>query len=158
MFSIGNMKVGARLGAGFGIILLLLAAIVALSWLRLNDLSAAIDNITKDRMVKIQMSSDVMENALIMARAARNLYITDNKAIEKAQLDVINKARAANGDILSKLKPMINSVKGKADFEKMVEAREKYGKALDQFDIPHQLFKRWKEAPAADAPQSTDDR
>ena len=27
------------------------------------------------------------------------------------------------------------------------------GKALDQFDIPHQLFKRWKEAAGADAPQ-----
>ena len=133
MFSISNMKVGARLGAGFGIILMLLAAIVALSWLRLNDLNAAIDNITKDRMVKIQMSSDVMENALIMARAARNMFITNDKAIEKAQMDVINKARAANSDILAKLKPMINSVKGKADFEKMVEAREKYGKALDQF-------------------------
>ena len=27
------------------------------------------------------------------------------------------------------------------------------GKALDQFDIPHQLFKRWKEAANGDAPQ-----
>ena len=133
MFSIGNMKVGARLGAGFGIILLLLAAIVALSCLRLNDLNAAIDNITKDRIVKIQMASDIMENTLIMARAARNIFITDDKAIEKAQMVIITKARAANDDILAKLKPMINSVKGKADFEKMVEAREKYGKALDQF-------------------------
>ena len=27
------------------------------------------------------------------------------------------------------------------------------GKALDQFDIPHQLFKRWKEAADGEAPQ-----
>ena len=28
------------------------------------------------------------------------------------------------------------------------------GKALDQFDIPHQLLQRWKEAPGADAPRA----
>jgi len=32
------------------------------------------------------------------------------------------------------------------------------GKALDQFDIPHQLFKRWKEAAAVAAPRSAAER
>jgi len=31
------------------------------------------------------------------------------------------------------------------------------GKALDQFDIPHQLFKRWKDAAGAVAPRSADE-
>jgi len=31
------------------------------------------------------------------------------------------------------------------------------GKALDQFDIPHQLFKRWKETAGVEAPRSVID-
>jgi CHASE3 domain sensor protein len=66
------MKICTRLGAGFGLVLLL-AIIVGVSYTRLNDLSGDIEEITRDRMVKVQMANDIMENTLIMARAARNL-------------------------------------------------------------------------------------
>ena len=73
--SIGNLKIGVRLGGGFAFLLILLSIIVGVSYTRLSGLSDNIQDIANDRMVKIQMSSDIMENTLIMARAARNVRL-----------------------------------------------------------------------------------
>ncbi len=132
MFSIANMRIGARLGAGFGFVLLLLATIVAVSYLRLAELSAGTQLIVGDRMPKIQLAADLSENIMVLARAARNLLLTEDKSVEKAQLDTINKIHVQNGEILSKLKSMVVSAKGKADLAKLDEARDRYNKSLDE--------------------------
>ncbi len=133
MLSIGNMKIGARLGVGFGLVLLLLAAIAAVGYTRLGKLSAGTEHIVNDRMPKIQMAADLDQNVMIIARAARNILITEDKGVEKAQLETIKNASALNGDILAKLTPMIVSVRGKEDLARLVAARDKYSRALDAF-------------------------
>ncbi|MCX7143421.1 MAG: MCP four helix bundle domain-containing protein, partial [Proteobacteria bacterium] len=129
--SIGNLKIGVRLGGGFAFLLILLSIIVGVSYTRLIQLGEGIENVTTDRMPKIQMAGDVIENTLVIGRAVRNLIITNDKAIEKTQLEIIDKTRKANGEILDKLKPMINTPKGKEAFGKLVEARTAFGKSLD---------------------------
>lgn len=133
MLSIGNMKIGARLGAGFGLVLLLLALIVAVAYLRLSELSAGTETIVNDRMPKIQLAADLNDNIMVIARAARNLLITSDGSLEKAQIETIRKASGANGEILAKLTPMIVSGRGKADLAKLGDARDKYNKALNEF-------------------------
>jgi len=129
--SIGNMKIGVRLGAGFAFVLLLLAVIVTVSYVRLSQLGDNIDAIVTDRMVKIQLAGDMVENTLMMARSVRNVIISNDKAVEKVNIETVAKMRAANGEILDKLKPTIHSAEGKEDLARVLAARDKYGKAVD---------------------------
>ena len=131
MSFISNLKIGTRLAAGFGSVLLLLVAIVTVSYLRLNDLSAGTESIVNDRMPKIQMAADINQNIMVVARAARNLLIAEDKGLEKAQIAAIEKANEENAQLIAKLRPMIHTEKGKADLAKFDEARNNYQKVLE---------------------------
>ena len=128
---LNNLKIGLRLGIAFAIVLIMLIAVSAVSLLRISDMASGTANIVDDRMPKVAMSNEIMENTLLMARASRNVILSNDKNFEKAQIELIANLRKKNGEILDKLKPMINSESGKADFAKMVETRAKYGAALD---------------------------
>jgi len=126
-----NLKIGVKLGAGFAFVLLLLVAISAISLMRISDMTTATTVITDDRMPKMEMSNEIMMNTMKMARAIRNVVIATDKNFEKSQIDLIANTRKTNGEIMDKIKPMLSTEKGKAMFEKIVEARAKYGQAID---------------------------
>ncbi|AXS81417.1 methyl-accepting chemotaxis protein [Dechloromonas sp. HYN0024] len=127
-----NLKIGVRLGIGFGIALTFLIAVASVSLMRMADITAATTNIVDDRMPKIEMSTELQINTLIMARSVRNLIMAEDKAFEKAQIEIVMKARKRNAEILEKLTPMINTPKGKDMLSAMVNARTKYGAAVDE--------------------------
>ena len=126
-----NMKIGVKLGIGFAIVLVLLIAVSVTSIIRIGDIKDSTTSVVDDRMPKVEMSGEVMTNVLIIARALRNTLMSNDKSYEKSQLEVISNARKRNGEILDKLKPMLNTEKGKAIFEKVTEWRAKYNAALD---------------------------
>ena len=130
-----NLKIGVRLGLGFGLVVLLLAAISAISLMRMAEMTSGMEVVTNDRIPKIEMSNEVMTNVLIIARALRNVVLSSDKSFEKVQIETIASARKQNSEILDKLKPMLNSVKGKELFEKVSVLRAKYNTALD-FVLP----------------------
>ena len=126
-----NLKLGVRLGIGFAITLLLLVAIAVTALMRMNDMQADTSLIVNDRIPKIVMSDEMEINTLRMARAVRNVIISNDKKFEQEQIALIAKARKDNSEILDKIKPMLNSEKGKELFAKVLEARVKYSKAVD---------------------------
>jgi len=127
-----NLKIGVRLGVGFGFVLLLLTIISTVAILRIGQLNNGIEDVVDGRIPKIIMSNEILENTYVIARAARNLILTSDKAQEKAQIEVIAKARKANNEVIDTLKPLINSEKGKDLMAKLMETRSKYGDALDK--------------------------
>ena len=126
-----NLKIGVRLGLGFGIVLALLLIISITSISRIAALNESTQLIVDDRMPKIEMASEIQENTLVMGRALRNLILSNDKNFEKTQLDTINNSRKRNGEILDKLRPLIQTPEGKAAMEKVNEARAKYNTALE---------------------------
>ena len=126
-----NLKIGVKLTFGFAVVLLLLVAVSVTSIIRISDIKDANASIVDDRMPKVEMSNEVMTNVLIIARALRNTLMSNDKSYEKAQIEIISAARKRNGEILDKLKPMLNTERGKALFEKITELRAKYNVALD---------------------------
>ena len=114
-----NLKIGVKLGVGFGFVLILLIVVSTTSVLRIVDLAANTSTIVTDRMPKIDMSNEIMQNNLIIARSLRNIVLSTDKNVEKAQLEIIANARKRNSELLDKIKPMLNSEKGKALFEKV---------------------------------------
>jgi len=126
-----NLKIGLRLGLGFGVVLLLLVLLSGLSIERISTINNDTADIVDNRMPKIEMATEIRENLLIMARSVRSMILSHDKAFEKAQLEVVMKARQRNTELVEVIKPLLNSEKGKALHAKMVDARAKYVAVLD---------------------------
>ena len=127
-----NLKIGVRLGAGFGLVLLLLATIVTIAILRISELNTDIETVVGDAMPKTVMANNLIGNANTVGQAIRNLILTNDKRQEKEEMDIIAKARASNAEIYDKLKPMVVSEKGKELLGKVLDARAKFNESTDK--------------------------
>src|SRR5512145_1726692 len=117
-----NLKIGTRLGLGFGLVLLLLVVISATALLRITNLASATGLIVDDRLPKIEMINEVQENTLNIGRAIRNVILATDVNFEKGQLEIIVQLRKHNEEILDRLRPSITHPKGKELFEQVVTA------------------------------------
>lgn len=126
------MKVGTRLGLGFGGVLLLLAIIAGASISGLNNVLSATDNIVNDRFPKTVWAHNVIDNINVIARAMRNtLLAKDQETIDK-EIKRIQEARKNIKVNLDKLDQSINSEEGKALFQALLDARRPYLVAQDK--------------------------
>jgi methyl-accepting chemotaxis protein len=128
-----NMKIGPRLGFGFGIILLLMIIVGAFSIVRITGLNSSIDKMVHDRFPKTVQANDVIDNINIIARGLRNIVIDDSKANVDAELKRIAESRKVVADSLEKLKKTIHSEKGKAILAKIDTIRPTYVKQTEQY-------------------------
>ncbi len=127
-----NLNIGRRLALGFSIIFFLMTAVSVISYTKITRLATDALDLADDKIPKIEMSAEVLENALIQARALRNLIISDDKNYQHQQLQIVEDILKRNGEILQKLEPMIHSEKGKELLKDLQEAREPYREALEK--------------------------
>ncbi len=109
-----NLKIGARLGLAFGLMLLLLALISGVALFRLADQNRTTQDITTDLYPKTEASQRMAYAVMDIARIKRNLIlITDEKvmASNKAALD---KDREIIGAKVALLEKMVDTDKGRA--------------------------------------------
>ena len=67
-----NLRIGMRLGLGFGVITLILTVISSLAYLRLDQLDAAIGNLLKDNSRRWSQATDMIDALNTVARTTRN--------------------------------------------------------------------------------------
>src|ERR1019366_4406310 len=96
--SVENLKVGTRLGLGFGVVILLLIVILAVGSENMATMNSETQLIVSDRYVKVELANKVIKSTLDIARLMRNLVLVS--APEKQQLyrHEIDKNRADNKD------------------------------------------------------------
>ena len=75
-----NMKVGVRLGLGFGLIVALMLIAAAMSIHRISGLNHSIDLIIKNRYPKIVAIGELQNKISDQARFLRNAIIAANPA------------------------------------------------------------------------------
>ena len=127
-----NMKIGMKLGAGFGVAVVLIAVISLLSIVRLGSIGHSINVILTDKFPKTVMSNDIVDNSNIVARSARNVLLMDRAEDIQAELKKIEEARKAVTEKLEAVKKMLNTEKGKEMFKAMTDARTAYAGPLDE--------------------------
>ncbi|MFA7279952.1 MAG: carbonic anhydrase family protein [Sterolibacterium sp.] len=127
-----NLKIGMRLGAGFGLVLILLAAISTVAVLRISELDADIDEVVHGAMPKTVLANNLIESAVFVEREVRNLIVTNDKAVERKSLEEIAKARKSNSETYDKLKPLVTTEKGNELLGKALDARGKFSESLDK--------------------------
>src|SRR5690606_4492952 len=125
-----NMKIGLRLGLGFGLLVALMLTIAVIGITRLAGLNAEVDVLAHDRYPKTVWANTIIDSVNLVARATRNVLLTDDPRVIKEERDRVEAARKVIGENLAQLEKTVRSEKGKALLRDMVENRGKYVDAV----------------------------
>ena len=124
--SLSNFKVGTRLAAGFGIVILLLIAVMALGINRLSVVNDATAVISKQRYPDIRAAFTVNGDIGSIAISMRNMVLTENDDLIKREVQSIKAASdriTANLDAIGK---NLTTEQGRALFKTVVDTRTPY--------------------------------
>jgi methyl-accepting chemotaxis protein len=128
-----NMKIGVRLGLGFALVLVLLAAIAFIGITRLAGLDENVHDIVHDKYPKTVWAGDVKDNINQIARSMRDLLLTNDKAEDQRELGVIQESNKVIKEQMEKLQEAIHIDKGKERLKTVEEARTTYTASEEEF-------------------------
>ncbi|GAB7027661.1 methyl-accepting chemotaxis protein [Geotalea toluenoxydans] len=127
-----NMKIGTKLGVGYGVVLLLMVLMGVLAYVNVSRLSNNIDELAADKFPKTVQANDVIDQLNIAARATRNAILTDDRSETAKEIGRIPDCSKIINDRMEKLKAAIQDPKGKELFSAVEAGREKYRDDLKQ--------------------------
>jgi methyl-accepting chemotaxis protein len=127
-----NMKIGMRLGAGFGLVLLLLIAVIFVGVTRMSDINGSLEDIVKDDNVKKDLVFELRGTVRNIATAVRNVVLLDDAAEMKDEVQRIEAQRKKYSDAAEKLVSMVKSDAGKALLAKIGDARNETDPLVDK--------------------------
>ena len=91
--SLANMKIGLRLGVGFGVILILMAVVAGLGISRMSHIQANLDDIVNDNNVKTRLINEMSDSTHVVARVIRTIALLKDKDAKDEQMKKILAAR-----------------------------------------------------------------
>ncbi|MCX8018372.1 MAG: MCP four helix bundle domain-containing protein, partial [Rhodocyclaceae bacterium] len=119
-----NLRIGVRLGIGFGLMVLLLIVVSTVAYLRVGELNKEIENMVSDKFPKTQIANAIINHINVTARAIRNAMLVKTPEAVQQELDRLMAARKATGEEFEKLEKMITSEEGKKLLGKALELRK----------------------------------
>ncbi|CAH0225168.1 Methyl-accepting chemotaxis protein III [Massilia sp. Bi118] len=128
-----NLKVSTRLALGFGVVSLLLAAVVLLGIRSLANVKDNVDDMVGDKYPKVVLAYDLIGDLHDIAIAMRNIVVSGSADTTRRELARIEEARKEVIGGMDQLKQRIRSEQGKQLFAAIVEERQKYLGGQDQF-------------------------
>ena len=128
-----NVRIGVRLGLGYGAIMLLLLIIVGYSIMKMHTLDGAVEKLTTDRMPKIELTNEINDNINVIAAILRDVALDTNKNFQAAEFDKLLESRKIIGENLDKLEKTVKSEKGKEVLKKLSDARAVYIQKTDTY-------------------------
>ncbi|MFK8260065.1 methyl-accepting chemotaxis protein [Erwinia sp. AnSW2-5] len=91
MLSVKNMKVGVRLGAAFGLVILLLIIVSATATIKIGNINQAVGSIVSDRYIKVRLAFDVRDGVNEQIKYLRGMVLDisrpENNVKRFTQLD-----------------------------------------------------------------------
>jgi methyl-accepting chemotaxis protein len=129
---LANLKIGARLALGFGVICALLILIVGIGLTMLDHINRGTANLVNDNMPKIEGSSMVLNEVNNISIALRNTILTNDPADRRKWADAVLAARAAIDKILVRAQGERLDGEGKRLLEESIATNAQYVKAQDE--------------------------
>src|SRR3569623_203710 len=118
-----NMKIGLRLGLGFGLVLFMLLGIAVLSINRLNELNNEVNRLAQDLWPKAVSANHIIDLVNMNAIAARDLILHDDEAGKARHSELIAQNKRDITATMTDFEKRIFTAIGKVLFAKLVEAR-----------------------------------
>jgi methyl-accepting chemotaxis protein len=116
---IRNLKIGTRLGFGFGLVLFLLVALAAASLSRMANIHSSLDKILNENNVVTKELNDMRQSVMLVAVAVRNMSVMTNDDEVKAEASQIGAANTEYGNSASALGKTIADDAGKVMLAKI---------------------------------------
>jgi methyl-accepting chemotaxis protein len=124
--NIANLKIGTRLGGGFGLVLLLMTALILVALTRLGHIGEETAKMVEKDWVKAEAINTVDTMTRANARRTLELFVTEDPARMAAIRARIAENKKTIDDALQALGDLIYTDEGKADLAKLKEARGLY--------------------------------
>ncbi|MCW2474975.1 MCP four helix bundle domain-containing protein [Candidatus Symbiopectobacterium sp. NZEC151] len=123
-----NMSIGNRLFSGFGVLIILTLSLSSLSYFFIKNIEIELEEITEDRMMKVDMLRDIQDILNTNIRTLRDIILLpEQQTKEKQNLkDIIAKTTNTASDIYKKLDVTINTKEGRDLFNQLAEIRKEY--------------------------------
>ncbi|TWC62576.1 methyl-accepting chemotaxis protein [Herbaspirillum sp. SJZ099] len=129
---ITNLKIGTRLGIGFGFLVVLLMAMATLGTSRLFLLNSQMDDVINDKYPKTVLANEIIDKVNLIARASRNILLMTDTGQTGKEIQVIHEASQKTQAAIEKLDGMIKGDKGRALMKDILEARTQYNAKRDE--------------------------
>jgi methyl-accepting chemotaxis protein len=124
--NIANLKIGVRLAAGFGVVMLLTAALILIMLERLTSIDAMTKDITQSLWVKAEAANTINLMTRANARRTMELFITADKQQTADLYRKIDANKKAIDDALAVLDQLVFSEEGKQLVARVKQARTVY--------------------------------
>ena len=128
-----NLKISARLGLGFGCVVLLLLVVSAISISRLAASNELTRLILEDRYAKFLLLEDALKNSMDNARQLRNILLASNDAEIERFRRIVETNRSEINDDLNQLAKVVVLEKGKAMLKDIQDKRAVLAPRYDEF-------------------------
>jgi methyl-accepting chemotaxis protein len=124
--AIEKMKVSARLGAGFGLVLSLLLVVAAIGVVRLAQLNRDVETFASVRTTELIESASLLENVSRSAMQLRNLLLFDDQKQVKAEIEAVRAASQVNKAIVEKMGARIKPGRQQELYKAILDTRAAY--------------------------------
>ncbi|QQK72728.1 HAMP domain-containing protein [Pectobacterium versatile] len=129
-----NIKIGSRLFLGFGLLIVLTLALSSVSYYFMKNIGAEFDEVTEDRMVKVDMLRDIQDVLNTNVRTLRDIILLPaDRTQEKQELKatIVKTTDTASG-IYKKLDGMVNSEHARELFNQLIDIRKQYSLSINK--------------------------
>ncbi|RAR75864.1 methyl-accepting chemotaxis protein [Paracidovorax anthurii] len=127
-----NMKLGAMLGMGFSIVIVIGFLVAAYGRIQLDQVSDNISTLSEDRLGTLLQLQEVKDNINIVARVVRNIaMLTDAQRIAEENRR-LGEVMTRTSQVMGELQQRVKSPEGRALMEKIAQARPAFLEAINK--------------------------
>lgn len=112
-----NLKIGARLGAGFALLILAGAAVSVLGWLQLKDVKADVHELMTDGLTTVDNVREVKDNLNSMVAATRLAVLQGEASAAEGARQRVGTLKANNNVLLNKVATAMHAKESRAKIE-----------------------------------------
>ncbi|MFZ2405167.1 MAG: methyl-accepting chemotaxis protein, partial [Methylobacter sp.] len=114
-----NMKIGQRLGWGFGCVLALMLVLIVIGINRMGEINERLEGIVNDNNVKVALSQDMRGVVRNVSTAVRNVVLVNDPAAMQEEIKRIEDQQKKYNESEARLSDMVKSEQGKAILAKV---------------------------------------
>lgn len=125
-----SLKIGQRLGVGFGAVILAGLFVAAYGRVALSNMNDELNLLASDRVVKVMQVRDIRDHMNTIAREVRNIALLDDEAALQTQAKSVEGHQVKITDLLATLNTTIKTAEGKAALARVEQLRAPYRETL----------------------------
>ncbi len=129
MVSVKNMRVGLRLGAAFGLVILLLIIVSATATVKIGSINSGVDSIVNDGYTKVRLAFDVRDGVNDQIKYLRGMVIdTPRPQYNVKRFGQLASATQSTNDAIEKIARLQTTLVGQQKIAAVKEAAEAFEK------------------------------